>query len=117
MTKKKGFTLAEVLVVVAIIAVLITIMMPSFAVTLARSRAIADCANIRAAYAEVMSDILLHHDDNTYSVSMTAKGNYKDVKNVTLPSNLTVVEWSAGDKITISGKDDGENITMTVEKP
>lgn len=55
---KKGFTLMEMLIVVAIIAVLIAIAIPTFAATLERSREATDAANIRAAYAEAMSDML-----------------------------------------------------------
>ena len=52
---KKGFTLAELLVVVAIIAVLVAISIPIFTSQLEKSREAVDAANIRAAYAEVMS--------------------------------------------------------------
>ena len=54
--KKKGFTLAELLIVVAIIAVLVAISIPIFTAQLEKSREATDVANIRAAYAEVMSD-------------------------------------------------------------
>jgi len=49
---KKGFTLAELLIVVAIIAVLVAISIPVFRAQLERSREGVDLANIRAAYAE-----------------------------------------------------------------
>lgn len=55
-TNKKGFTLAELLVVVAIIAVLVAIAIPIFTSQLEKSREAVDAANIRAAYAEVLSD-------------------------------------------------------------
>ena len=51
---KKGFTLAELLIVVAIIAVLVAIAIPIFSTQLERSREATDLAHIRAAYAEVM---------------------------------------------------------------
>ena len=50
----KGFTLMEMLIVVAIIAILIAIMIPVFNAQLEKSREAADAANIRSAYAEVM---------------------------------------------------------------
>ena len=53
---KKGFTLAELLIVVAIIAVLVAISIPVFTTQLEKSREATDAANIRAAYAEVMTD-------------------------------------------------------------
>lgn len=47
---KKGFTLAELLIVIAIIAVLIAIAIPTFAGALENARRQTDHANIRAAY-------------------------------------------------------------------
>ena len=55
---KKGFTLAELLIVVAIIAVLVAIAIPVFTSQLEKSREATDAANIRSAYAEVMAEAL-----------------------------------------------------------
>ncbi len=52
---KAGFTLAELLIVVAIIAILVAIGIPVFSTAMERSRETVDLANIRAAYAEFMS--------------------------------------------------------------
>lgn len=52
---RKGFTLAELLIVVAIIAVLVAIAIPIFTSQLEKSRESVDLSNVRAAYAEVMS--------------------------------------------------------------
>ncbi len=49
----KGFTLAELLIVVAIIAVLTAIAIPVFTTSLDRAKASTDAANIRAGYASV----------------------------------------------------------------
>ena len=54
----KGFTLMEMLIVVAIIAVLVAIAIPVFTNQLEKSREATDAANIRAAYAEVMAAAL-----------------------------------------------------------
>ena len=51
---KKGFTIMEMLIVVAIIAVLVAIAIPTFNNALTKSKEAADVANIRAAYAEIM---------------------------------------------------------------
>ena len=50
---KKGFTLAELLIVVAIIAVLVAIAIPVFTSQLNKSRLAADHAMMRNAYAIV----------------------------------------------------------------
>lgn len=56
--EKKGFTLAELLVVVAIIAVLVAIAIPVFTAQLDRANASVDEANIRSGYGWVQSFVL-----------------------------------------------------------
>ena len=51
-----GFTLAELLIVVAIIAVLVAISIPIFNNELEKARESTDLANVRSAYAEIMAD-------------------------------------------------------------
>lgn len=51
----RGFTLAELLIVVAIIAVLTAVAIPVFASQLEKSREATDTASIRGQYAEVMA--------------------------------------------------------------
>lgn len=83
---KKGFTLAELLIVVAIIAVLVAISIPIFTSQLEKARESTDMANIRAAYAAVSTDVLTDPktsdtannveytaaDDGTYTATVTA---------------------------------------------
>lgn len=54
----KGFTLAELLMVVAIIAVLVAISIPVFTSQLHKARVAADWANVRAYYAELQYDFM-----------------------------------------------------------
>ena len=68
----KGFTLAELLIVVAIVAVLVAIAIPIFTNQLEKSREATDIANVRSAYANVMAKYLTDAD-NGYSMSVTAK--------------------------------------------
>lgn len=53
-----GFTLAELLLVVAIIAVLVALSLPVFSRQLERSREAVDLAGIREAYAQAVSEYL-----------------------------------------------------------
>lgn len=55
---KKGFTLAELLIVVAIIGVLVAISIPIFSGQLETAREATDAANIRSQYAQVLADAL-----------------------------------------------------------
>lgn len=81
---KKGFTLAELLIVVAIIAVLVAIAIPIFTSQLEKSRDAVTVANLRSAYAEASTTKLtgedtgnakLNKDDGTVTVSnVVAKG-------------------------------------------
>ena len=71
-TNKKGFTLAELLVVVAIIAVLVAIAIPIFTAQLEKAREATDLANIRAAYAEASADLLTNEGSN-YSTNVEAQ--------------------------------------------
>ena len=62
---KKGFTLAELLIVVAIIAVLVAIAIPIFTSQLEKSRDAVTAANVRAAYAEASAAKLTESDGDT----------------------------------------------------
>lgn len=73
MKNKKGFTLMEMLIVVAIIAILIAIAIPTFASSLNKARVATDEANIRAGYASVMADVLMNENDKTATTGATEK--------------------------------------------
>ena len=68
---KKGFTLAELLIVVAIIAVLTAIAIPVFTTQLEKSREATDIANVRSAYAQVIASYITDGKDT--SMDVTAK--------------------------------------------
>ena len=55
---RKGFTLAELLIVVAIVGILVAISIPIFSVQLHKARVAADWANLRAYYSEIQADYI-----------------------------------------------------------
>ncbi|WP_024866594.1 type II secretion system protein [Butyrivibrio sp. FCS014] len=55
---RKGFTLAELLIVVAIIAVLVAVAIPVFTAQLNNAKLATGTANARSAYAEYVADCL-----------------------------------------------------------
>ena len=76
---EKGFTLAELLIVVAIIGVLVAISIPIFTSQLEKAREATDLANIRSAYAECTTAVLTGEPD--VGVTAGTDGSYtKDVK-------------------------------------
>ena len=66
-TKSSGFTLAELLIVVAIIAVLVAISIPIFTSQLEKAREATDLSDVRSAYAEVMMAAISDDTTATYS--------------------------------------------------
>ena len=65
---KKGFTLAELLIVVAIIAVLVAVAIPVFTQQLEKSREATDIANVRSAYAAVITNYLGNNTSDSMDV-------------------------------------------------
>lgn len=70
--KNKGFTLAELLIVVAIIAVLVAISIPIFSKQLEKARDTTTLANLRNVYAEVQTEYM----DLDHPVGSSPRDNY-----------------------------------------
>ena len=100
----KGFTLMEMLIVVAIIAVLVAIAIPTFTNQLEKAREATDMANIRSAYAEVMASALTGDTKAVTGVNYDADaGTWTKVVEAT----QKVDDWqSAGGAPTIGGVKD-----------
>ena len=68
-----GFTLMELLIVIAIIAILVAIAIPAFAAQMEKVREAADLANVRAAYAQVLTEAVFGNPDSTVTVNLKQK--------------------------------------------
>ena len=84
---KKGFTLMEMLIVVAIIAVLVAIAIPVFNGALTKSKEAADVANVRATYAEWQTAMLTENTKAPADKDAFLKG----------PDNGTAIVLNYGD--------------------
>lgn len=119
----------EMLIVIAIIAVLIAIAIPVFSSQLEKSREATDLANVRSAYAQVSAEALLGNSETTVTVDLTQKqadwqsldpvniggivhykkqGNTDNWKGVAAPNGTCVVSYDKnyGIILTWSGKAD-----------
>ncbi len=113
----KGFTLAELLIVVAIIAVLVAISIPVFTAQLEKAREATDAANLRSAYAEAMAAAL---EDNTGTTipTPTVKANQTAngwASNPQFPSNFSVDTPTGKGSWALSYTKDSDNLITGVQ--
>lgn len=111
--EKKGFTLAELLIVVAIIAVLVAIAIPIFTAQLEKSREATDEANIRAAYAEVTAAQIGGESASKWTKSVKAKQTKSGwTTSPDFPANInsggSVVAKTSGNSWTVKIDADGK---------
>lgn len=119
---KKGFTIMEMLIVVAIIAVLVAIAIPTFNGALEKSKEATDVANVRAAYAELQVAMLtdnasLPGDETAFKTTYVKQTlNYDDDAK---KDKFTYTKDASKETATITYKaeklDGGHTYTWTVE--
>ena len=140
----KGFTLMEMLIVVAIIAVLVAIAIPTFTTSLNKARVATDEANIRSGYAAAMARVLTEQitteglvnpglpDDETYYLLpdgtvktmdelggdktnvYKTKGTLNDADGVTI-AGYKFLQWKKGAEVTYSFTGRDNKVTISVD--
>lgn len=108
----KGFTLAELLIVVAIIAVLVAIGIPIFTSQLEKSREAVDLSDVRSAYAEVMMAAITGDTAAIYTkdASQTIYKQEANVYSITVkPLKQKQDGWQTALPITIGGVSSTDN--------
>ena len=93
----KGFTLMEMLIVVAIIAVLVAIAIPTFTNQLEKAREATDMANLRGAYAQVMAAALTNSAEDASINLKRAGDDGAAVWSIEVPATQTVANWQTKD--------------------
>ena len=114
---KKGFTLMEMLIVVAIIAVLVAIAIPVFNGALTKSKEAADVANVRATYAEWQTENTKAPADKDAFLKGPTGNN---TLTLNYPDKLTVTNGTityTASKLTDAANADSKTFTWTLGTP
>lgn len=100
---KKGFTLSELLIVVAIIGVLVAISIPIFTSQLHKAEVATDIANLRGFYTQLQADYIETEKEDTdithdYGISAEKHTEYTDLQGNTikLKDGYFAVTWIEG---------------------
>lgn len=122
---KKGFTLAELLIVVAIIAVLVAVAIPVFTTQLEKSREATDKANLRSAYAEQMTWLLTWDGKaKPTPITVNAKQNQADWQGDGDVETIKIADGTSTSGIDVTAKVspatwsvsvDTDNMKVTIE--
>ena len=120
--KRKGFTLAELLIVVAIIAILVAIGIPIFTSQLEKSREATDAANIRVQYAQVMAEAItvdgnVNIDGKDFE-KINLRQKQPDWQTETIPNslgNFSVIEGIPGTQAWVEYHADTETVYIKFE--
>lgn len=88
---KKGFTLMEMLIVIAIIAILIAIAIPLFTQQLNAAKAATDESNARALYAQLQADYMLGTPGTLSGTTISSNGT---TTYTAADNTVTTYQWS-----------------------
>ncbi len=109
---KKGFTLAELLIVVAIITVLVAIAIPVFTNQLERSKEATDLANIRSAYATAVTKVL---ETNSGATATAPAAGQRNTAWDYVSGELTVMTDTSQSTYTITTAKTSGDYTVSVD--
>ena len=111
----KGFTLAELLIVVAIIAVLTAIAIPVFTTQLEKSREATDLANLRSAYADQMTKLLTWDGTSTIdAIAVHPQQTQANWQSDGDNASTMIAEGVSGQGISVPAKPSG-NYTVHID--
>lgn len=96
MKRNRGFTLMEMLIVVAIIAVLAAVAIPVFNGSLHKAKVAADMANVRAYYAELQTQLILTGESDFTENRYLSEITFSDGSTVKLQAGMVAVGLERG---------------------
>ena len=109
---KKGFTLIEMLVVIAIIAILVAIVIPVVGNSTEKAKEAKDAANIRSAIAEITTLALSGETDEEKTVTLSQDGAFEYLgEDADSIGGYKIDDFADAESVTVKYNED----TMSVE--
>lgn len=112
---KKGFTLIEMLVVIAIIAILVAIIIPVISAATEKAKESADAANIRAAIAQVSAEGLSNDSATPVEVEITQSGSFDQAfESGDKIGGYDVSAFASKSKVVVSWDATNDKVVLTI---